>query len=338
MIEFRNLPATTMAYLANDKVTLKVPRVNGIRWIDLGFFVEIVSGVSEPAEIQDTILNIIKRVKLILDGDENKINVDGRKLFFLEKLEKGTEPATNKDDNQSTSATKTWFVQLRLDFATNRLSEKDASALLPARLYGKLDLEIEWGDENDMFSANPGTLTVANSGCKVQIREAFDPDNKIAFAKGQVGKGFADFRLTTNSVDVDAVHTNLSDDALEHAIKPGNRLISKHLILTKDSSGIRQDDVIEKLELVDTRGSGKTLFRSDWDILNRRLKAEYQLESLDAGISFHDYIDELDKFLAIDAEQSILWKVQNIAPTGTEKFEVLTKYYAGQTLVKAANA
>lgn len=130
----------------------------------------------------------------------------------------------------------------------------------------------------------------------------------------------------------------MNDDALEHAIKPGNRVISKHLILTKDSSGKRQDDVIEKLELVDTRGASKTLFRSDWDILNRRLKAEYQLESLDAGISFHDYLDEMAGPLIIDAEQSIMWKMQNITPTGTEKFEVLTKYYAGNTLVKAANA
>jgi len=150
-IQFRNLPATTLKFDANEKVTLKVPRINAIRWIDLGFFVEHVAGGIDPTEIQDGILNIAKRIKLILDGDENKINVDGRKLFFLEKLEKGTEPATNKDDNQLASTTKTYFVQLRLDFATNRLTESDVSACLPARLFGKLDLEIEWGDVNNMF-------------------------------------------------------------------------------------------------------------------------------------------------------------------------------------------
>ncbi len=337
-IKFRSLPATTMAFTANSKVTLKIPRVNAIRRIDLGFFIKNVAGGADPTEIQDTILNIVKRIKLILDGDENKVNVDLRKLFFVEKFEKGTEPASNKDDTQTTSETKTWYCQVALDFATNRLLDTDISALLPARLFGKLDLEIEWGDVNDMFSANPGTITVADSGCKVQVTEAFDTENKIKFAKGQAGDGFKDFRLTTNSVDVDAAHTNLQDEALEHAIKPGNRLVSKHLILTKNSSGVRVDDVIEKLELVDTRGAGTTKFRADWDILNRSMKAEYGLESLDAGILYHDYVAKDGEFLSIDAEQSILWKIQNIAPTGTEKFEVLTKYVAGNTLVKAANA
>ncbi|QMU53526.1 MAG: hypothetical protein GKS07_10960 [Nitrosopumilus sp.] len=337
-IEFRNLPQKTIAFAANEKVTLAIPRVNAIRWIDMRFFITNVAGGSDPTEIQDTILNAIKKIKLILDDDDTKINVDARKLFFVEKLEKGTEPATNKDDNQVGSETKIWFVQLRLDFAKSRLRESDISALLPARLFTKLDLEIEWGDVNDMFSANPGTITVADSGCKIQIREVFDTENKVAFAKGQANGGFDDFRLTTNSVDIDATHTNLTDDALESSIRPGNRLISKHFIMTKNSSGDRVDDAVEKLLLEDTRGSGRSIVKSDWDMLNGYLKAEYQLESLDAGIAYLDYIDVLGKFLAIDAESSLMWKIQNIAPTGTEKFEVLTKYFNGKTLVKPANA
>jgi len=79
-IEFRNLPATTLKFDANEKVTLKVPRVNAIRWIDMRFYVEHVATASDPAEVQDTILRIIKRIKLILDGDENKIIVDLRNL------------------------------------------------------------------------------------------------------------------------------------------------------------------------------------------------------------------------------------------------------------------
>ena len=108
--------------------------------------------------------------------------------------------------------------------------------------------------------------------------------------------------------------------------------------MTKDSSGDRVDDAIEKLLLEDTRGAGKSLQKWEWKLLNAYLKAEYGLESLDVGIAYLDYPDILGKFLAIDAESSIAFKIQNIAPTGTEKFEVLTKYFAGKTLVKPANA
>ena len=338
VIKFREYKIGKLAFKADNTEVLKIPRINAIRWLDMDFFIKHVATASDPIEIQDTILNIIKSMKLTIDGDELRMNEDARKAFFFETIEKGTEPATNKDDNQALSTTKTWFVHLRWDFAVNRLNEHDIRALLPARLYSKLELSVDWGAVGDMFSADPGTITVADSGCKVEVREAFDTENKVAFAKGQAGEGFIEFRETIASLDVDVVHTNLTDDTLEHTIKPNPRLITKQLFLTKDSGGVRVDDVIEKIRLEDTRGSGDIISTRDWDMLNRYLKTEYQLESLPAGIGFNDYVDQNGVGLLTDNDGSIKFKIQNIAPTGTEKFEVLTRYINGRTLVKAANA
>lgn len=341
VLEYRVLRVGTIPFDENTTKTIEIPRVNAIRWIDLAFFVESVEGGSaNPTEIQDTILNIIKKIRLVVDGDENKINIDGRKAFFLEKLEKGVEPYTNKDEDHLQSGTQTWRVNLRIDFAVNRLNELDTRALLPARLFSKLDLEIDWGDLDDMYSANKGgvSLTDANSGCKVHIREVIDTENKVAFAKGQAGEGFIDYRETTASTDVDATHTNLTDDTLEHTVKPSPRILTKQLILTKDSSGVRQDDTIEKIRLEDTRGAGKVIADWDWPELNRYTKAEYQIESLDAGIALMDFTDTLPAGLETDVDNSVKYKIQNIAPTGIESFEVLTRYINGRTLVKPANA
>ena len=166
VLKFREIPVGTVPFLINDTGVLKIPRVNAIRKIMLRLFIEVVSIATEPVEVEDTILKAIKKIRLVFDGDENKINVDARKLFYVEKIEKGTEPPTNKDDDQSTSTTKTWYVNLNIDFATNRLDETDISALLPARKFSKLDLEIDWGYIDDMFSVTTATtITVANSRC-----------------------------------------------------------------------------------------------------------------------------------------------------------------------------
>lgn len=341
VLEYRNLRVDTVQFAENETKILAIPRVNAIRWIDLAFFVESVEdNTADPTEIQDTILHIIKKIRLVVDGDENKINIDGRKAFFLEKLEKGVEPYTNKDDDHAQNTTITWRVNLRIDFAVNRLNELDTRALLPARLFSKLDLEIDWGDKDDMYSAQASgiTLTAANSGCKVHIREVIDTENKVAFAKGQSGEGFIDYRETTATTDVDATHSNLTDDTLEHTVKPSPRIITKQLVLTKDSGGVRQDDTIDKIRLEDTRGAGKVVVDWDWPELNRYTKSEYQIESLDAGIALMDFTDILPTGLETDVDNSVKYKIQNSAPTGTEKFEVLTRYINGRTLVKPANA
>jgi len=339
-IEYRQRPVGTVAFDENTTKTLAIPRINAIRWLDMRFFIESVeNNTADPTEIQDTILNIIKKVRLVIDGDANKVNVDARKLFFLEKLEKGTEPYSNKDDDHTQNTTKTWEVHLRLDFASNRLNDHDLSALLPARLFAKLDLEIDWGALTDMYSANTSgvSITDANSDCEIEVKEVIDTDNKVAFAKGQVGNGFLDLRETVSSANVSATHTNFDDDAGEHDIKPAPVQILKHLILTKDSSGIRADDTISDLLLIDTRGQGKEFIKSDWIMLNRHMKQEFGIESLDAGIVLLDYPDKFGAPLEnFDVEGAI--KFKNIAPTGTEVLEVLARYIKGSTLVKPANA
>ena len=73
VLEYRDIRIDTVAFDENTTKILAIPRVNAIRWIDLAFFVESVEGnTADPTEIQDTILNIIKKIRLVVDGDENK--------------------------------------------------------------------------------------------------------------------------------------------------------------------------------------------------------------------------------------------------------------------------
>ncbi len=340
VIKFREIPVGTVAFDESQTKILKIPRVNAIRRIMLRFFVTVVSGTTEPVEIEDTILKIISKIRLVFDGDENKFNINGRSAFFLEKIEKGVEPPTNKDDNQSTSATKIWYVNLAMDFATNRRDETDISALLPARKFSKLDLEIDWGALAKMFSTATGvTITDADSGCEVEIREVIDTENKVAFAKGQLDKGFIDIRESNFAKDIDKQYTNFDDDALEIDIKPAPNTILKHLIISESSAEITSDTLgIVDIAVIDTRGAGETILKRDWLMFVREMKSEYQLESLDAGIVLIDWIDKLGGGLAnIDTEGALKFKFKTASPSGTPKIKGLTRYIAGRTIAKVAN-
>lgn len=341
-IKFREIPVGTITFDENDTKRIKIPRVNAIRRIMCRFFVKTVEDdTADPTENEDTILNIIKKARLVFDGDDNKFNVDVRKKFYMEKLEKGTEPPTNKDDDQGQDSTKTWYVFLVFDFATNPKDETDTTALLPARKFSKLDLEMDYGAVADIFSAQASgvTITDADSGVEVEIRECIDTENKVAFAKGQAGEGFLDVRESVFSVDVDAEHTNFEDDALEKDIKPAPNLILKHLLLFLDENADKTNSLSATDVLVtDTRGAGETIIKRDLVMLNYEMKTEYGIESLDDGVVLLDWIDKLGGGLRnTDTEGALKFKFKTPSPSGTPTIKGLTRYVAGRTKAKPAN-
>lgn len=337
IVRFREIYVGKVPFVASDKATLPhgIPRVNAIRWLLLNFKVVVAeNNTANPTEVADTILNIIKKIKVIIDGDDTKINYDGRKAFYLEKIEKSVEPPNNKDTLLGQNATVTYYFQHRIDFASNRLDQTDISALLPAKKYAKLDLEIEWGALTDMFSANTGgtSITAASSGCEVEMREAYldNLDENDKFAKGEL-VAFRDYREGVQSKTVDRAYGNLTDDAFELEIKPAPTKILKQLVFTKDTNGLKSNAIITDISVQDTRGAGVTYFKRKFETFNREMKNEFQIESLDDGLILIDWIEKnaggLDN---LDTEGSLKFKCTTPAPTGTPKLEVLTRYLKGR--------
>jgi hypothetical protein len=196
-------------------------------------------------------------------------------------------------------------------------------------------LEIEWGALANMFSANTGgtTITVATSGCEVEIREAYldDKDLNEKFAKGELGDGFRDYRESTQSKTIDRAYGNFDDDSFELEIKPAPTKILKQLVFTKDTDGLKSNAILSDLSVQDVRGAGTTYLKRKFETFNREMKNEFQIESLDAGVILIDWIEKnaggLDN---LDTEGSLKFKSKAPAPTGTPKFEVLTRYLKGR--------
>lgn len=333
VIKFRESKVGTIPYGDNSTQKIEIPRVNAIRRLMLKFFITVVGGSTGPVEATDTILNIIKKIRLVLDGDENKFNIDGLTWYMVEKYQKGTNPKTNKDDDHAGgSVTKVWTVYLNADFAANRLNESDSSALLPAAKYAKLDLEVDWGDINDIYTTlNSAAITVASSGVTVEMKEAFlsggDAKQNKAFAKGEVGSGFIDFRESQSSRAIDGAHTSFEDDFTEDEVHPVPSRVFAHLYEVFNGSDARSDSVVTDIKVIDIRGQGDNKITRSWDLLTAEAKSEYGLESLETGIAYVDWLDKLGTGLEnFDTDDTLKIRLLSGA-AGT--FKKYTKYVVG---------
>lgn len=334
--QFRNIKVGKIPFLASDKQSIPLSRVNPLRWVSMYFKIVVVeSGALNPTEVEDTILNIVKNVKLTLDKDDVKFSYDLRKKFYKHKVRKGTEPSNNRNALIAAGQTVIYYVRIRQDFASNPLDQNDISALLPVAKYGELTLQVEWGALADMFSANTGTtaITVASSGCWIQARECYLLDKKQheLFARGELGNGFLDFREATQSKKIDKAYTNLENDAFEIPVKPSQVKVLNQLVLAKDNAGLKSNALVTDISLQDVRGAGIRYLTTDYDDFNASLKDEYQIESLEAGYLYFDYVELLNGGLINDdASDSIKLMATTPAPAGTPYVEVLTEYLKGR--------
>lgn len=335
-LNWRNVKLGKIPFVASDKQSLAIPRVNAYRWLSMLFKIVVVeNNTANPTEVEDTILNIVKKVKLILDKDDVKFSYDLKKKFYKQKIRKGTEPSNNRNTLLGQNETKTYYVHIRHDFASNPLDQSDISAMLPTKKYSELTLEIEWGALANMFSANTGgtTITAASSGCWVQAREAYfdDKTTNDQFAKGELGNGFLDLREAIQSKKIDKSYGNLENDAFEVPIKPAQVKILNALILTTDTNGLKSNALVTDLSLQDVRGAGIRYITSDFDQFNKSMKDEYQIESLEDGIVYLDFVELLNGGLFNDdSADSIKYMSTTPAPAGTPYFEVLTEYLKGR--------
>ena len=80
-----------LPFVANTTQRVEVDRDNLIRRMAMLFNIVITTATTAGMTIiEDDILNIVKKCRLVMDADDNKFNVDLTKWLFVEQVEKGT--------------------------------------------------------------------------------------------------------------------------------------------------------------------------------------------------------------------------------------------------------
>ena len=330
-----------LTVVVNNTTRVEIDRDNLIRRLSMLFRINIVTATT-PATgiIEDDLLNLVKKIRLVMDADDNKFNVDATKWFFVETFEKGTTPFKDTFVVPAMSTNTTFEFILTADFAQRRQDLSDTSALLDAPNKSSLFLEVDWGDISDIVEVVQNTtVDVAASEVRISLVEVFDDEGAEANAQ-LAASSFIDMREGTDQFQLTSAHTSFDDSIVQEDIDPTPSNILTHLLATREdinlntlTSSIRANDIVTQFKVENVKGVGEKIVQSRFDIFRDGLKAEYSLElaSLDTGLLYIDWIDQRRGGLANFVADALKWRFLNAAPeTGdVDAIDLFTRYVSG---------
>jgi len=324
-------------FVANKTQKIIVDRDNLIRRMALLFEIVVTTATTAGITIiQDDILNIVKKIRLVMDADDNKFNVDLTKWLFVEQIEKGTLPQRDAFAIPASGVTTTFKILVNADFAQARQNLSDVTALLDAPNKSSLSLEIDWGSIADVLETVNDTIIDTDTNLKISLTEVFDDQGAEANAQLATA-GFIDLREGTDQFLITKANTSFDDSVLQEQIEPVPANILTHLLSTKEDvtsvtgSPTRENTVLDQIKVENIKGVGEKIVQVSFDQLHFGNKSEYGLESIQDGVAYIDWIDQRRGGLANFVAEAIKWRFLNPAPATdeTNAIDLYTRYVSG---------
>lgn len=332
--------SVNLTFTKNETVRVAIDRDNLLRRLVL----QIEITLDTPAAmalgvgaIEDDILNAVKKIRLVMDADDNKFNVDLPKWLFVEQVEKGTIPQRTALTIPVAGATAKHTVVINADFALFRQQLSDISSLLDAPNKSSLNLEIDWGDITDILvTPNDTVILAASTLVRINLVEVFDDEGGEANAK-LAAQPFIDLREGIDRFEVTKENASFDDSIQQEQVEPTPSRIRTHLLVTKEDitsvSGTptRQNDIITQLKVENVKGNGEKIVQTRFDLAHFNNKSEYGLETLFTGALYIDWVDQRRGGLANFVAEAIKWRFLTNAPiaTETDAIDLFTRYVSG---------
>lgn len=308
----------------NAVLKIAIPRAKMIQQIIIRTTLEVVTGTTAPTYHEDSMHSIIRKIELLGDGGEVIRSLTGDLHYFIEKIEKGVAPE-NVALPAGTSTTAKGYVTMIMDFRSNRKDEKDISALLPARRFDELVLQITLGDKDDIATAAAPTITWANSAVDVDIIEVS--------GSGIFQTNFADIREAYKEVTMSATKATFDSDDNQDNVLPTNTQILAQALLAIDNT-VRDDAIITDVMLKRTSPIVDEIFKRNFNRLQQENRVNHEIETMVTGFLWIDYRRKLNR--ALDRKSMIqglepkagdvVLHTLNGSPTTTSKYFLFTRW------------
>lgn len=327
----------TLLFKADDTSRVEIDRDNLIRRIAMLFEITITSGAAAGTTIiQDDLLNLVKKIRLVMDADDNKFNVDLTKWLIVEQIEKGAIPVRDTFAIPANGTSSTFYILVNADFAQARQNLSEISSLLDAPNKSSLFLEVDWGNIDDVIVTVNDTTVNASTNVKISLTEVFDDAGAKANAE-LAANGFIDIREGIDQFLVTKAYSSYDDNTLQEQVQPVPANILTNLLVTKEDitnvsgTSTRANDVVTQVKVENIKGSGEKIIQTRFDNLHFGNKSEYGLESLFVGAAYIDWIDQRRGGLANFVAEAIKWRFLTNAPVATETdaINIYTRYISG---------
>ena len=303
---------------ADEILRIELPTAKMIQKIQIRLKLDYTNGGTSPTFNEDEILEMIQKIRLLGNGDSPIRVVTGKLQYYRELMKTGTAP--EKDALTATTSTNfVDYVTLTLYFMKDWNNENDISALLPARRFDELNLEITLGSSDKLASANAPTINY--STCEVAI------DVTEVHGAGIFQQRFADLHESYKEVTIENANATFESDDIQEKILPVNSSIVEQTILAIDNS-IRDNDVITDVMLKRNSPTEEEMFKRKFQRLQSENKTQYTAENLVRGLLLIDYKKKFGRILDRKTEiggleqkgADVKLHLLTIEPTGTSKY------------------
>ncbi|MBW7956535.1 MAG: hypothetical protein H3C68_01465 [Deltaproteobacteria bacterium] len=226
--------------------------------------ISIAAGGATP--FTEGFWKLLKRVEVVANGNSIIKSIDGAGLgrmaqFLDEKLPNYSAVPNAEGANQSLTA------YLPVHFAMPR-SVKPIDSLLNAPLFSSLDLNILWGSENDVYSANAANATINSADVAIESLE--ETSEKVL--GGSVHK-------------VHMLEKEVTASTSEFSIPLNGVTRYRGFLINADVDGNPNNSVINSVQLKD----GQNIFRHrKWAHLQDNNLSVHKLAAIPAGWAFLD--------------------------------------------------
>ena len=313
--------------LADDAVLkIELPTSKMIQKIQIRFKLDYTTTASTPVYYEDDILELIKKIRILGNGDKPIKNITGKIQYFRELMYTRTAP--EKDAlGTDTSTNYVDYLTLTIYFQKDWNNDEDIIALLPARRFDELNLEITLGDKDDIASSNPPTINWSSCEVSIDVREVH--------GAGIFKTNYADIHESYKEVTIATANDTFESGDIQEKLLPVNSSIISTTILAIDNA-LRNDAIITNIMLKRNAPVEDEIIRRGYIKLQVENKTMFKAESRVTGLLIIDYKKKLGRTFDRKTHiQDLEPKGGDVklhfltgSPTGTSKFFLHTVWVA----------
>lgn len=304
----------------NSQVIQELPQDNLLRRValHLDLVLQTPAGAAIAVGIKNSdILNIIKRIEVIIDGNDNILDCDLRTFFEALRFSYGTAAYKDTVAIPAAGTSSTYHVEIPLDFAFDPKLISDVSALLLANLYGSLDLRITWGSISDIFTTPNGTIVNASSKVRVSVIEIYENGNGESGYEAAIS-GNTKIYQGVQEDQLTGAHDSYPANEFPVQVRPVAAVHLQTIFCclknVTDGDPAYANDVITQLKLENVKGGGEAIFHGFFADLQRTQKTDYGFETDNPiGRLMVDYADNRFGGLVNNDPDALKWKFINLA-------------------------
>lgn len=273
-----------------DKLTLtedttntydKLPRNRFLQRIDMLVKLVISNSGTTQAVTEEQIISLIKRIRVITNGDVVHKNVNGYRLFKAMHILTGTKPYSSIPTSIAGSGSATFRFKIPLVFALDPANVWDLSAVIPAHLTSSFNLEVDMGKVSDIDA----DFSLTTKEAEFTVTELFadrSEADKLWGSELQNLRGLREIEIGSKAID-----TTYTEYNFEVNLDVGN-LIQKVFIFGYDNNDAAADEVFTGYAIDQKSPNDIRLAESSWYSSIASDKEMYQLESMPSGVTIWD--------------------------------------------------